>query len=147
MNKSEVTKIDILLEELGMSQAEFASALGVTSGAVGNWKKRVLGTSVINKIAEAFPNVSREWLMTGDGDVFKNIVNAGYKSVFGKTPQELGASYLIELYAERIKKTDELNASLLNAISEVKALAEDIRREREEFQRYIDNVRAHEENE
>lgn len=146
MNKSEGTRIDLLLDKLDMSQAEFASALGVTTGAVGNWKKRMMGASVVNKIADTFPQVSREWLMTGEGEIFKNIIAQGYQSVFGKTPQELGAKYLIELYAERIKKTDELNASLMDAVSEVRSLAEELRRDHEEIRAYINNVSASKKN-
>jgi len=67
MQKSTGTMIDSLLEVLNISQLEFANKLDVTSGAVTNWKKRKLGINVINKIVKSYPQVSREWLMTGKG--------------------------------------------------------------------------------
>lgn len=80
MQKSSGTRIDSLLEVLNISQLEFAKRLNVTSGAVTNWKKRQLGINVINKIVDAFPQISREWLMTGEGSPLKvnQIVNNAF---------------------------------------------------------------------
>ena len=69
MQKSDGTRIDILLKALNISQLDFANTLGVTSGAVGNWKKRELGINVINKIVKVYPQVRKEWLMDGTGNV------------------------------------------------------------------------------
>lgn len=73
MQKSTNTRIDTLLDILNISQLEFARQLGVTSGAIGNWKKRDLGMNVINKIITAYPQVNVNWLTKGEGDVLKPI--------------------------------------------------------------------------
>ena len=80
MQKSTGTQIDSLLEVLNVSQLEFANKLDVTSGAITNWKKRKLGINVINKIVKAYPQISREWLMTGEGSPIKanQIVNEAF---------------------------------------------------------------------
>ena len=72
MQKSEGTKIDLLLKELKITQVEFAKALKVTNGAVTNWKKRELGVNVINKITDAFPQVSTIWLLKGEGPILQD---------------------------------------------------------------------------
>lgn len=71
MQKSKGTQIDSLLDALNISQLDFANRLKVTSGAITNWKKRKLGINVINKIVEEFPQISRDWLITGEGSCFK----------------------------------------------------------------------------
>lgn len=75
MQKSEDTKIDILLKELNISQTDFARKLGTSTSAVYNWKNRDLGSKVIKRIIEAFPSVNPAWLMSGEGDVLRYKVN------------------------------------------------------------------------
>lgn len=72
MQKSEGTRIDTLLNLLGISQLEFAKSLGTTTNAVTNWKKRELGRSVINKIVNAYPEVNAIWLMNGEGEALSS---------------------------------------------------------------------------
>ena len=86
MQKSTGTMIDSLLEVLNISQLEFANKLDVTSGAVTNWKKRKLGINVINKIVKSYPQVSREWLMTGKGQPF--MANRIVDELFSKEENE-----------------------------------------------------------
>ena len=62
-------KIDVLIRELRIDRTEFAEKLGMTPNAISNWRKRELGTNVIKKIVMAFPQVRKEWLMDGTGDV------------------------------------------------------------------------------
>ena len=62
-------KIDILIRELRIDRMEFAERLGMTPNAISNWKKRELGTNVIKKIVTTFPQVRKEWLMNGTGNV------------------------------------------------------------------------------
>ena len=62
-------KIDVLIRELRIDRTEFAERLGMTPNAISNWRKRELGTNVIKKIVMAFPQVRKEWLMDGTGEV------------------------------------------------------------------------------
>jgi len=71
MQKSTGTRIDLLLDALNISQLDFAKRMNISSAAITNWKKRQLGINVINKIVECFPQISRDWLITGEGSCFK----------------------------------------------------------------------------
>lgn len=50
----------------------FADKMGVTEFVVSNWVKRGAGTSVIMKIKNVFPEVSVEWLLSGEGEMIKD---------------------------------------------------------------------------
>ena len=53
----------------------FADKMGVTEFVVSNWVKRGAGTSVIMKIKNVFPEVSVEWLLSGEGEMIKDDPN------------------------------------------------------------------------
>jgi phage repressor protein C with HTH and peptisase S24 domain len=61
-----------LIESLGMSISAFERAIGVGSSAISKAIARESGikSDTIDKISKTFPNVSREWLETGEGDMF-----------------------------------------------------------------------------
>lgn len=65
-------RIKELRRILGLKQREFADALGVKTGAVGAWESGSFkpGAARIELICERF-KVSREWLIDGEGPVFK----------------------------------------------------------------------------
>lgn len=65
-------RIKELRRILGLKQREFADALGVKTGAVGAWESGSFkpGAARIELICERF-KVSREWLVNGEGPVFK----------------------------------------------------------------------------
>ena len=65
-------RIKELRRILGLKQREFADALGVKTGAVGAWESGSFkpGAARIELICERF-RVSRDWLVDGDGPVFK----------------------------------------------------------------------------
>lgn len=68
-------RIKELRRILGLKQREFADALGVKTGAVGAWESGSFkpGAARIELICERF-RVSREWLVNGDGPVFKEYL-------------------------------------------------------------------------
>ena len=49
----------------------FADKVGVTEFVVSNWVKRGAGTSVMMKIKKSFPEISVEWLLSGEGEMIK----------------------------------------------------------------------------
>lgn len=65
-------RIKELRRILGLKQREFADALGVKTGAVGAWESGSFkpGAARVELICERF-RVSREWLINGEGPVFK----------------------------------------------------------------------------
>ena len=69
----EKERILTLISKLGISKAEFFRRTGLSDS---NFKGRNLcskpGSNVMVKITTSFPNVSGEWLLTGEGPVFKS---------------------------------------------------------------------------
>lgn len=100
MQKSEGTRIDILLECLNISQIEFANTLKTSTSNIGNWKKRPLGRNVINKIVESYPQVNPLWLLTGEGEPIMKQISS--PEVEMKTP-----AYNVNKIAESLNPSRE----------------------------------------
>lgn len=67
----------------------FADKMGVTEFVVSNWVKRGAGTSVIMKIKNAFPEVSVEWLLSGEGEMLKDAHADEAPQKPHRTPKEV----------------------------------------------------------
>lgn len=67
----------------------FADKMGVTEFVVSNWVKRGAGTSVIMKIKNAFPEVSVEWLLSGEGEMLKDAPGDEAPQKPHRTPKEV----------------------------------------------------------
>ena len=52
-----------------LSQAKFATKIGVSGGYVNNISKGI-GAEVLMKISNTFPTLNTEWLLTGKGEMF-----------------------------------------------------------------------------
>lgn len=59
-------RIELLIEQAGMTKKAFCLELGISTGNLGDWK-RGKSTPSTNKLIEiaAFFNISLDWLMTG----------------------------------------------------------------------------------
>jgi hypothetical protein len=66
----------------------FADKMGVTEFVVSNWVKRGAGTSVIMKIKNAFPEVSVEWLLSGEGEMLKHPTKEDSPEDSSEAPQK-----------------------------------------------------------
>ena len=51
------------------NKAEFARVMGEMPQTINGWLKRNIGSNVLNKIIEKFPEVSKTWLITGEGSM------------------------------------------------------------------------------
>lgn len=51
------------------NKAEFARVMGEIPQTINGWLKRNIGSNVQNKIIEKFPEVSKAWLLTGEGSM------------------------------------------------------------------------------
>lgn len=69
-----ITKIRLLLCD-GNNQ-KFADAIGVTKQSASSFchGKKSIGSTNIDRILEAFPQVRRAWLMCGDGEMLNDNV-------------------------------------------------------------------------
>lgn len=74
-NKSKTSPIKqrILLyaENLGISKREFYTSIGVSRGTLES--KTSITEDIINKFLNAYPLVNILWLMTGEGDMYKQL--------------------------------------------------------------------------
>ena len=60
------------LNHLNIGQSAFEKKVGVGNGYVNNIKKSI-GSDVIHKILTIYPELDTEWLVTGNGEMLKNI--------------------------------------------------------------------------
>ena len=60
-----------LAEKLGQSQRSFSEALGISEGTLSSAKKRGsdVGSSMLAMVKKAYPLVSLDWLILGEGDM------------------------------------------------------------------------------
>lgn len=62
-------RIAKIIQKFCESKADFARKVGEKPQTVSNWVARDNGNNVLNKIVEAFPQINKDWLMTGHGDM------------------------------------------------------------------------------
>lgn len=69
--RSNGERISEICEFFCKTKREFASKLGERPQTVSNWFSRDNGINVLNKVADAFPEVNKAWLITGEGKMLK----------------------------------------------------------------------------
>ncbi|MCF0184272.1 MAG: helix-turn-helix transcriptional regulator [Bacteroidaceae bacterium] len=124
-------RIDAVLASTGLSAAAFAKRLGVkttqTIYDLTSGKTRTLSSDVLTKIASCFPQFSVEWLMTGEGEMFRPSISQkveGCENMFSTTgnvsgiPADIYRQALDEIAAQRrlVEKRDEQIDRLLTII-------------------------------
>ena len=67
-------RILLFIEAEGITKAEFERRSQLSNGYINNIKGSV-GTEKIENILKAFPDLNREWLMSGTGQMKKSIQN------------------------------------------------------------------------
>lgn len=68
-------RIAHIISKFCESKADFARKVGEKPQTVSNWVVRDNGINVLNKVMEVFPQVNKDWLMTGHGDMIKSNNN------------------------------------------------------------------------
>ncbi len=71
----------MLISQLGMTKAQFEKIAGLSNGFVDKTGANTRKSS-LDKISIAFPSVNINWLLTGEGEIFKTaqgvVQNAGH---------------------------------------------------------------------
>ena len=144
-------RILLFIEAEGITKAEFERRSQLSNGYINNIKGSV-GTEKIENILKAFPDLNREWLMSGTGQMKKsiqniiqqgdnNINNSGIiknstidnRSYYSDSPDVLRAEIdkldrIISEKEERIKEKDaqikEKDAQIKEKDAQIKALLE-----------------------
>lgn len=113
-------RINELIAWLKISRAEFERRAGLSNGYTRNLGG-VPGAEKLEAILRAFPEVSREWLLTGEGEMLKNSTEAGVNSVSDLVPDPAPSNDLaLRLLAlvESQQKTLADNAATIKRLSE-----------------------------
>ena len=66
-------RIKQFADSLGISMRKFCETVGVANGSFE--KVKSIGSETLLKIYYAYPNISLEWLITGEGSMFKTKQN------------------------------------------------------------------------
>lgn len=79
MELSSSKQLRSLIERLNETQHSFAKKIGVSQSRISMIINRdsIIGGDLILKIMTAFPNVDPVWLLSGEGDMFKENYIAG----------------------------------------------------------------------
>lgn len=72
-------RINALISYLKISRAEFERRAGLSNGYTRNLGG-VPGAEKLESILRTFPEVSRDWLLTGEGEMLKNSIEVEKKS-------------------------------------------------------------------
>ena len=78
------SRIFRFIESLQMTQSDFASKTGISPSALTQLKNNAGNLSIDNviKIKKAFPNISLDWLISGDGEMYEKINDSQSRSLF-----------------------------------------------------------------
>lgn len=63
------------------NQAEFARRMGEKPQTISGWLKRNNSPRVLNKILDKFPDISRSWLLLGEGEMIKCVQEEKTKEI------------------------------------------------------------------
>lgn len=105
-----IDRFDAYMDASGLNDNKVTVQLGLTRGLIGKSRqpKRDLSTSVVEKILEYYKDLSRVWLLTGEGEMLIN----DQPEVPAEDQPTAGGS-LIEYLERKIKELEKENADLL----------------------------------
>ena len=137
-------RILLFIEAEGITKAEFERRSQLSNGYINNIKGSV-GTEKIENILKAFPDLNREWLMSGTGQMKKsipniiqqgdnNINNSGIiknstidnRSYYSDSPDVLRAEIdkLDRIISEKEERIKEKDAQIKEKDAQIKTLLE-----------------------
>lgn len=71
-------RIKTFISSTGMTNQRFEAECGLSNGYISNMRKGV-GEDALERISNRFPELSRAWLLTGEGEMLKNSVVSAEK--------------------------------------------------------------------
>ena len=120
-------RILLLLKTLGVSKAEFERRSSLSNGYLNNFKGS-LGANKLENILKAFPEINRDWLLNGEGEMLKTPIiqhNQAGDNINGQsvTISQTETEKLLDVINschEIIRKKDEQIDKLLTIIGNSK---------------------------
>lgn len=73
-NQTVKDRLKIFIKYLGIGQAKFEKKCNLSNGYVNNSKGNY-GASKLDYILKVFPELNRDWLLYGEGEMLKSSVN------------------------------------------------------------------------
>jgi transcriptional regulator with XRE-family HTH domain len=122
------SRLEAVLEHLGITAYKMAKDLGVTAAAIGNFRAGKTNPSFdfVEKLLNCYPMINANWLIVNKGEMFTDP-----KMKANDKPQrsELMASQkeIIALQAENIKMKDQKIKELLDELKEYQKAGEYIK--------------------
>ncbi len=121
-------RINELISWLKISRAEFERRAGLSNGYTRNLGG-VPGAEKLEAILRAFPAVSRDWLLTGEGEMLKNSTEIGINSPAAPvapdpSPEVDITSRLLALVESQQKTISEQAATISRQAATIEKLAE-----------------------
>ena len=122
------SRLEAVLEHLGISAYKMAKDLGVTAAGIGNFRAGKTNPSFdfVEKLLKCYPMINANWLLVNKGDMFTDP-----KIKTSDKPQrsELLASQkeIIALQAENIRMKDQKIKELLDELKEYQKAGEYIK--------------------
>lgn len=135
MKLSIIERVKCIINQLGITPRSFANNIGSNYSTLNNYltgRRTTIDSELITKIASSFEDISSEWLLRGEGDMFKPQQELSTKlqptliNTEAETPE---ASVLYQIYNDTIKRMKELveeNINLKNQITELSEGSEEI---------------------
>ncbi|MEZ3440167.1 hypothetical protein [Alistipes sp.] len=68
-------RIKTFIQSLGLTNQRFEAECGLSNGYISNMRKGV-GEEALERISNRFPDLSRAWLLTGEGEMLKSAAQA-----------------------------------------------------------------------
>lgn len=101
-----------LLSKYDLTQKEFAKKMKVTDVTVTRWLKenREIGISNLQKLFNVFEEINPVWIITGEGDMKKNIDEYSIDKIKGD-PERYGNAMMNEIgnLKKRIEELERFN--------------------------------------
>ena len=115
------------LKFLKMGQNAFEEKVGISRSYLSN-NKGSIGSDVINKIYEAYPELNLEWLIAGKGEMLKNGITPAKSDDLTTKNDIYREKYydLLEKYTQKLETNEQLRIDikyLETELSEVKRQA------------------------
>lgn len=111
-------RLEFYLLSKRINKSEFGRRIGVSNAFISSMKKSI-SPEKLAKIKEEFPDLSIDWLMTGEGDMIIGEVSGGNNAIGREVVLNINESETINNLIAVIKKEQEQKDRMLAIIEEL----------------------------
>ena len=105
-------RLDLIIKELGLSGRQFEKECGLPHGSYSSISDGV-GANKLKQILIKYPQISLDWIIMGDGDMFKK--NESQIEKIDKNSERIDK--LLDIVASQQKTIEELTKKVGNAVT------------------------------